>query len=188
MLDPKQVRFVAPFLSGLMPGRLAFYGNRNAVHLQETALVVEGELLRFHFLGLERFFARALSEWTTVTVPYGRIVRVKYRSKIVVRVLLVLPAVLFGLLAVVAVKDMKPADLTGPITLLVGCLLLIGLILYLVLRRLVPTYTITFRSKDGKKRAFSFAVRSKAARREFDAALAAYRDAARAHAGKGGGR
>ena len=43
-------------------------GKRGSLHLQETALVAEGELLRFTFIiGLEWLFRRALSEWTMVT-------------------------------------------------------------------------------------------------------------------------
>ena len=40
--------------------------------------MLEGEFLRFKlFMGIEWLFRRALSEWTTVTVPYSRIERVR---------------------------------------------------------------------------------------------------------------
>ena len=50
--------------------------------------MVEGEILRFHYFGLERFFARALGEWTTVTVPYSRIEQVTFRSRWWLRIML----------------------------------------------------------------------------------------------------
>src|SRR5262245_36202943 len=73
-LDSRQFRFVVPFVSYPRRKVVRFGGRRGSIQIQETALVVEGELLRFTFIiGLEWLFRRALSEWTTVTVPYSRI-------------------------------------------------------------------------------------------------------------------
>src|SRR5215204_507603 len=78
-LDPRKVRFVAPlFHVGMFGGAVRFVGKENTVHLQETALVAEGNLLKVGLLGLELLFRRALAEWSTITVPYSRITAVRY--------------------------------------------------------------------------------------------------------------
>ena len=74
-------------------------GKRTSIQLQETAMVVEGELVQFHLLSLERYFARAVSEWSMITIPYSRLTRVKYRSKWVMRAFVwVILAVIFGMI------------------------------------------------------------------------------------------
>ena len=177
-LDPKQVRLLTPFLPGVFRRRLRFTGRRNAVHLQETALVVEGDLMRFHYLGLERLFAGVISEWTTVTVPYSRITRVRFRRNLLVRLALLVPVL--GLAALMAVGIVNSAPSEGEILLSLGALALPVLGLwFLVWRGLGPTHLVEFRAKDGTPTAITFRVRSKALRKEFDAALARYRDAAR---------
>ena len=78
-LDPRKVRFVAPmFHVGVFGGAVRFVGRENTVHLQETALVAEGNLLKVGLLGLEILFRRALAEWSAVTVPYSRITAARY--------------------------------------------------------------------------------------------------------------
>jgi hypothetical protein len=77
-LDSRQFRFAVPFATFSARRLVRLGGKRGSLHLQETALVAEGELLRFTFIiGLEWLFRRALSEWTMVTVPYSRIEAVR---------------------------------------------------------------------------------------------------------------
>ena len=66
-LEPKQVRFVAPLVSSTRRvRRIRLVGRQNSVQLLETALVVEGYLLKLtFFFGIEGLFTRTLSEWTT---------------------------------------------------------------------------------------------------------------------------
>ena len=81
-LDDRHIRFIRPFWPKIGQRLVPLGGRRGSVHLQETALVVEGDLLRFRFLlGIEWLFRQALSEWTSVTVPYARIERVR-RSRL----------------------------------------------------------------------------------------------------------
>ena len=90
-LDARQVRFVPSFLPTWRTRTLRLGGRRGGLHLQEPALVLEGELLRFRLVfGIEWLFRQALSEWTTVTVPYSRIVTVRRTWAWLVRFLLVL--------------------------------------------------------------------------------------------------
>lgn len=177
-LDPNQVRLLTPFLPGLSRRRLRFAGRRNAVQLQETALVIEGDLLRFHYLGFERLFAGAVSEWTTVTMPYSRITRVRYKSNLFVRLLILVPAL--GLAGLMAVGILNGAPSAVEIlTALAALALPVGVLWWLVWRGLGPTYVVQFRAKDDTLTEVTLRVRSRALRKEFDAALAGYRDAAR---------
>ena len=154
-LDPKQVQFRTPILSAFSRSTVPFARKRSTIHLQETAMVLEGDLLQFQYLGIERFFARAVSEYSTVTVPYSRLMKVKYRRKWVYR----------GLVLLIA----------GFLTLLTA---LIWLVTYLILRLIPPVYSVVYRNPDGAKRRFSFRIKSRAVRKEFDAALAKYRESA----------
>lgn len=187
-LGPRQVRLVTPFWPTLFGRTLRFTGRRNTVQLQETALVAEGELLLFPCLGLERLFGRALSAWSTVTVPYSRIVAVRYRPRRVLRVgilvlLLALSAATLQLLRV------DPAEWTW-LDAAADALILVPFVALacIVWWRVPPTYTVRFRAKDGKRTRFHFTVRSRAARRQFDDALAQYRQASQAFARVGAGR
>jgi hypothetical protein len=172
-LGPKQVQFLRGFLPSWREVR--FGQHRNRVDLQETALVVEGELVRFHFLGLERFFERALSEWTVLTVPYSRIERVKGFNRGVLRAvsvsLLLAGWVGGGALAYSAFSRFPGLGVTflvsSPLTLL---------LLYLNLR-LKPFYHLSFRARDGRVRVLRFWV-ARSLRSEFATVLAARREAA----------
>jgi hypothetical protein len=183
-LDPKQVTFRRPFLAGLRAEWLTFSGRRNTVHLQETALVVEGDLVLFKFLGLERFFARAMSEYTTVTVPYSRLVAVKPGRKVIARTLVWLAAAGALVMTALATLDAVWKQSSSAAFVAYG-LMAAGVVLaaWFLLRRLRPTFTFRFRTRDGKKQAFAFAVRSMPLWRKFAAALKTYRDAAAAFPG-----
>ncbi len=176
-LTPGQVRLVAPFWPTISGRRLRFTGGGGTIQLQETALVIEGNLLRFFYLGIERFFGGVFGEWTTVTVPYSRITSVRYRSRVVVRVVLLVPVVVLVLLMAVGI-------VTGGIGVLelaaalVALAIPVGVLVFVAWWMLGPLYTVKFRAKDGTRTVFCFRIRSRKRRREFDAALEKYRDAA----------
>lgn len=179
-LTPQQVRFVYPFLPGIFGRSLRFAGRRNTVHAQETALVVEGELLRFGFVGLERLVPRALAEWTTVTIPYGRILRVKYQSRRVVRTLGTLLLVLvLGASAAAMLTTLSAAE---SLVFFVPLSLIVLLLGWLLFRVLSPGFAITFRAKDGTRTRFLLQVRNRTLRQRFAAQVEEYRAAAKAFA------
>lgn len=168
-LDGRNVRFVTPFI--LIEGRRKKYirlgRRRGNLHLQETALVVEGELLRFHYFGIELFFRRALSEWTTVTVPYSRIeARRPSRWKAIALALAVVAWVAFLGFVAEDAGDWAGGGMCGLAWFLP--------VLYLLWRGRVR-HTVTFRGKDGKQRVLMFKVRPKAVRQQFLATLEAHR-------------
>ena len=72
-LEARQVRFRATF-PWFTRRRLLFVGKRNTLQLLETALVIEGYLMRLFFPVLGFLFTQALSEWTTVTVDLWSLV------------------------------------------------------------------------------------------------------------------
>ena len=186
-LGPRQVRLITPFWPTLTGRTLRFTGRRNSIDLQETALVAEGDLLLFPCLGLERLFGRVLSARTTVTVPYSRLLAVRYRPRRVLRLVL-----LAGLAAVMFLNFQLPRmpaaewtslDAVGDALLAVPFVAL-GAVVWWGIR---PAYAVRFRARGGRRTRLHFAVRSRAVRAQFDAALAEYRRAARAHAPAGGG-
>jgi hypothetical protein len=176
---------MAPFFPTLVGRTLRFVGRRNTVQLQETALVVEGDLLLFPCLGLERLFGRALSARTTVTVPYSRLLTVRYRRRRILRL-----TILAGLLGFLALTLGDPWDDRTGMEWVAGGLLLVPVVLLaaVVWWGIRPAYAVRFRAKDGRRTRLHFAIRSRALRAAFDAALAGYREAARAYARAGGGR
>ena len=180
-LGPKQVRFIRPFWPALFGRTLRFAGRRNTIHLQETALVVEGEILRFHYLGIERLIARALSEWTMVTVPYSRIASVRYRSQITLRIAIVAITAALATLAMrlpwTAPSEWTAFDAVADALVLVPVIVLAGLVWWGVR----SSYALVFRSKDGTRIRLCFRIRSKVQRLAFDTVLRSYRDASRAY-------
>jgi hypothetical protein len=177
-LGPRQVRMIAPFWPTLIGRTLRFMGRRNTIQLQETALVAEGDLLLFPCLGLERLFGKALSARTTVTVPYSRLIAVRYRRRRVLRLIIV------GLLAaVVALTVDAPWDDPTGFEWVPDALILVpvAVLAALVWWGIRPAYVLRFRTKDGWRTRLQFAIRSRALRAEFDAALAGYREVARTY-------
>jgi hypothetical protein len=180
-LGPKQVRFVRPFWPALFGRTLRFAGRRNTIHLQETALVVEGEILRFHYLGLERLIARALSEWTMVTLPYSRIASVRYRSHLGLRLAILLAAAALSTLAMrlpwTPSGEWTSLDMVADALVAVPVVVLAGLIWW----GIRSSYALVFRSKDGARIRLCFVIRSKAQRLAFDTVLGSYREASRVY-------
>src|SRR5262249_2821755 len=110
-LEARHVRFLN-VLPWFTRRRVRFVGGANTLQLLETALVVEGYRQRLFLPVADLLLRQALSEWTTVTVPYSRIVRHRYNRKILMRLLVL--AVLWGPLLLVAAAFAAAVAQKGP--------------------------------------------------------------------------
>jgi hypothetical protein len=182
-LDPRRVRFVAPmFHVGVFGGAVRFVGKENTVHLQETALVAEGNLLKVGLLGLEILFRRALAEWSAVTIPYSRITAARYVRFPLLRVIaLIVLAVCLVVPAVVASLSEWAAGLALGIAAVIPAFLA----LYVTFR-VSARYVIRFRTRNGRKTKIMFRITSAKLRAEFDRRLGENRAAAARYADPGG--
>jgi hypothetical protein len=176
-LDPRSVRFVPPLFApfGRSP-RLV--GRQNTVHLQETALVIEGEVLKQTMPLVDSIFRRALAGWTTITVPYSRIVEHRHLKRRVMRALASL-LFLIPILPFVAPlflsrgRDRADALAVAPVGVFVG-LTLTGLAWWL----LSPLDRLDFRRADGRRVRVFFRIRRRQVREEFTELLERNRAAA----------
>jgi hypothetical protein len=183
-LDDRQVSFVVPFWPAWRTRTLRFGSRRGSLHLQETALVVEGELLRFSFIGLEWLFRRALSEWTTVTVPYSRLLAVRRAPTGAIRLLLFLALAATWATAIALFQSHPTAGaLTSMLTDVLTVVLTVVPTVVLVYSalRLKPTVKVLFRAKDGRRVRLAFVIRRRPTRQAFLDALAGHRAAAARH-------
>lgn len=177
-LDPKKVRFVTPFTAlGLFGDAVRFVRGPKTVQLQETALVVEGNVLKVGLLGLEVLFRGALVEWSSVTIPYSRITRVKFARLPLSRAFAVGVLPLWAVAVFVAGIG---SFATGVEVFLYG--LIPTLPALYVIARVSPRFVLDFRAKSGRRTRLLFHVRDKKLRGEFAARLAEYREAAARHA------
>jgi hypothetical protein len=176
-LDPRNVRFVPPLFAPF--GRSPRLGGRqNTLHLQETALVIEGEVLKQTMPIIDSIFRRALAGWTTITVPYSRIVEHRHLRRRVMRVLATL-LFLFPVLPFVAPpflsrgRGRADAFAFVPVGVFVG-LTLTGLAWWL----LSPLERLDFRRPDGRRVRVFFRIRRRKVREEFTELLRRNRAAA----------
>jgi hypothetical protein len=153
----------------------------------ETALVVEGYRQRFFFPLLDGFFRRPLSEWTTVTMPYSRILEARHDSRVRIRLLM-------GLLfwSVPLFLFLQPAWMPGvasgwifsaeDIRYFAGMFSLIALILtiYFCCIRLISREWLLYLEKDGGSALLLFHITSAKRRVEFEQTLAQNRASSRA--------
>lgn len=173
-LDPKKVKFISPMSPGVVSRPLRFVGREKTVHLQETALVVEGNLLKVGLLGLELMFRRALAEWSSVTIPYSRITRVRYVRFPLLRLLSLV--YLWGWPIFSILVALGPGFLAGLTGFLIG--LIPGVVAVYVLVRVPPRFVIDFRTRDGQRSRLMLHVTPKPLLMEFAARLQEFRDAA----------
>jgi hypothetical protein len=156
---------------------LPVLGRGGTLHLQETALVIEGDLIRFKLPVLDLFVKPAFAERTLVTIPYSRIVRLRYARYVTVKVLWwLLAGALFALYARALWDPLDPGWS-------LYCLLLLGLLFlllgFVVHRFFRPRHALWFRGADDKPRLVCFCLTSAERRRQFAELLRANRDAAR---------
>jgi hypothetical protein len=180
-LAGRHLRFLWP-LPWFTRSRLLFIGRRNTLQLLETALVVEGYRMRFYFPLIGTFFRQPLSEWTTVTIPYSRIRRVKHASGLLLRVLIVL--LLGSSLVNTILAGLDPsargnaAFLNGvgvTAVFTVGALLVTVAALWL----LPPRTSLWVRQADGQTALLVFLVRSRKYRKAFQEQLRLLLEAAK---------
>ena len=167
---PKGLRFLAPVWPHFR-GHRYFLAKQSTIHLQETALVVEGYQMRFRLPLVEWPIRGLLSEWTTLTIPYSHIVRhVHERYRLVKMLYWVLGAVVFLLgMMLLAYNSGRPGsndavELLLLLILGVGILPLFGLLVHLVLR---PRHLLVFRGEDGRRQLLCFRFQSSKRRSEF---------------------
>ena len=155
--------------------RRRFAAKGGAVHLTETALVCEGEVYKVSFFGTEGLLRGAVSERTTVTVPYSRIDRARVRrwpaGRVFGAVLLATPLALGAL--VLATEGASEA--AGAF---IAFAIIFGPPAGYLLWRVRPGYVVRFRGRDGTRRAVQFRIRRKAVRAAFAAKMEVYRRAA----------
>ena len=177
-LEGKHISFLMP-TAWFTRRRLLLVGNRNTLQLLETALVLEGYLMRFFFPLLDRLFRQALSEWTTVTVPYSRILRYKYASWRIARYtaigILWLPIAL--VLLSTALGD--PSVIFGLLECGLYALLALIITLYCNYRILAPRNYLWFRQADGRRALLIFRIPSRKRQKAFEEQLRTYRKTSR---------
>ncbi len=168
-LDPRSVRFVTPFLPLGRSPRLT--GRQNTLHLQETALVIEGEVLKIAMPIVDSIFQRALAGWTTITVPYSRIVGYRLLKRRVIFALAVFVAWFPTILTVIPTliahqRDRSGATLDQVIPVLMA--LFVSLTLTGLAWIFLPTLCrLTYRRADGRRVQITFRVRPRKVREEF---------------------
>ena len=131
------------------------FSAKGELHLQETALILEGYLPKFTIPFAARNYLELVSEWSTRTIPFSRIVRHKYTGhwvsfSIVKFAFLLLITVLFGLMGVTMAGNRVDATLVA-----VG-LGAYGLIVLLVLVLGRRTHRVTYLLPNGKKCVVAF--------------------------------
>ena len=172
---PRDLRFTYPLWTTFRNVQV-FIGRRNTIHLQETAVVIEGDRMRFQLPIIDRFVRRVFCEWTMVTVPYSRIVRHKHCTYRTAKVLWWLFAALVaGLMTFLFV--LQPHKEYEALALLLPALALVGLLVHLLLRQ---RHVLVFRGADGKRRLVCFRITSRPQRKQFLNLLKANLDAVRA--------
>ena len=83
---PHSLRFLAPVWT-MFRRYLVFVGRTTTIHLQETALVIEGDRRLFTLPILDMFVQPALSERSMVTIPYSRILRHVHARYLAVKII-----------------------------------------------------------------------------------------------------
>jgi hypothetical protein len=165
---PHGVRFLAPVWPWSR-GHLYFLAKHNTVHLQETALVVEGYQMRFRMPLFEWPIRKLLSEWTTLTIPYSHIVRHVQERYLIAKAIYWLLGLCVSLwLATVALAIRAPSNQQSTALMLfltvVVVVLLFGVIVHLILR---PRHLLVFHDEDGKRHLLCFRFQSAKRRKEF---------------------
>lgn len=162
---------------------LRFVGNENTIQLLETALVIEGYRKTVGYPLIDILFQWALSEWTTVTVPYSRIVKCRYSRRWLMRAIfflcLQLPVLaLFGVSIVWMLLSGYHEDLAVALTLMTLSAVLFLVFLWLMIRGIPARYNLQFRFPGRKLGATNFRIKNRALGQAFEEKLAANRMAA----------
>jgi hypothetical protein len=178
-IEAKQLQFLAvpPWFSRR---RLRFMGNTNTMQLLETALVIEGYQKTIGYPVIDFLFQWAMCEWTTVTVPYSRIVQCRYSRRWLARAIFFaiidLPIlILVGISLVLFARNLDFVGAAIPIVLLVA---LLAMSLWFMLRFLPARYSLAFRRADGNRALTNFRIKSREMQQSFEQKLESNRKAA----------
>jgi hypothetical protein len=174
---PKALRFTLPAFA-MFHRYLWFVGRDNTIHLQETAAVVEGDLVRFSLPVLDLFVKRAFAERSMITIPYSRIVRHVHQTYLAAKLIWWLLAAAALAWCYFAFDDGGAPELTLYICGIFALILLVlGVLVHWVFH---SRHALTFRRADGKRSVVCFRFTSRKRRREFMDVLKANREGARA--------
>jgi hypothetical protein len=160
--------------------RYRFYGNSNTMQLLETALVIEGYQKTIGYPLIDILVQWAMCEWTTVTVPYSRIVKCRYSRRWLVRsavmAFIILPLLILIALSFVSIAT--GADVYAAISMDVFLIALIAVMLWVMFRFFPARYSLVFRRSDGRRGLTRFRIKSRALRQAFEQKLESNRKAA----------
>jgi hypothetical protein len=171
-LEPRKVHFLPIFP---WPGRrrLRFARTRTSLQVQETGLVVQGQLRKLSMPLFDLFFTTVLSEHATVTIPYSRI-RSLRRARLlgwrsVLTFLAWLPALLVLVLFMSLLSSGRSGWTVGEAAYVVSLAAALGVVLTLYLNcwLLVSRLYLLFEQADGEPALLSFRIRSRKVRDAF---------------------
>lgn len=175
-LENKQVQFVSSFMSaGFQAGVPRFFGKEKSVHLRETAFVIEGQALKVSFPIVDMFVRSALSDTTSLTIPYqrmrsARLIRWPFSRLLFLILLLLVPVVIIWFNVTV---PFNPAS-ADMLTFVYILAFVVGLLsLYLVFR-IKPRYEIVFRDKNHIRRQLNLRIKNKVLSKQFDVEITRY--------------
>ncbi len=178
-IDARQIRFMP---SGMLPTRRRprLIGKTNTMQLMETALVIEGYQKTIGFPVIDMLFQRALSEFTTLTVPYSRIERFQYRRNLWVRITLL--ALVWSPLSLVLIGAINSEEswAVSLVAFVIPSIVLFALTIYVVNHLFGPRFDLSYRGIDEKLIYLRFRIRPKAVRLAFADRLSSNRVAASA--------
>jgi hypothetical protein len=181
-LGTKDVKFV-----GIIPwfGRrgLRFVGRGNTIQLLETALVIEGNQKTIGLFIVDILFQQALSEWTTVTVPYSRVEGCRFKRMWLAKLLVLTPLFLClylpCLVGIISVTTTMKEFAEGfGVIMGVELAIVTALVIYLAIRFLGARHFLMFQRADGQRMLTCFHIRKRAMRKAFEELLQANRQTA----------
>jgi len=182
-IEGKNIRFLPPS-SFLGRNGLYFVGRANSIQLLDTALVIEGDQKVIGLFVVDLFFRQALSEWTTVTIPYSRIVKCQY-SRQLLKMLAFFLLIFLPILAIIALSlagegGFSAQEWIALVIVAVFMLIPIGLLflVFYFVFDIGPRTTLIYRRPDGRSIRIAFRIRPSALREKFLARLEANRKAA----------
>ena len=179
-LEAKNVTFL-PVLPWFGRRSAHFVGRGNTIQLVETALVIEGNRKTFGLPIIDLLFQQALSEWTTITIPYSRVESCRHTTLWKAKIAFLSCVALFVVLPCFATMGLSLTSGLNADDLVVMALPLFGVALltvYVLVRFLGSRHHLVFRRPNGRRVKTSFRIRKRALREAFDQRLAANRRAA----------
>jgi hypothetical protein len=167
-IGPKDVRFSRTMRHPWWR-QLRFLPRGNSLQVQETGLVIEGYLQKLSLPIVDMFFRSVLSEWTTVTVPFSRILFLKTRSFVLLRVLLTLvawlPLVFVGFTLLTSRR--RPGESSGLLEFGLPLAALGALVTFIFNWLLATRHCLVFEEASGSLALVCFRIKKAKLRRRF---------------------